>query len=62
MTFVIPNIDISKYPVISNNVLDTFPIFLDISFQITLYWYMTINFLGPENYLKISVVWDELRI
>ena len=50
------NTDITKYPYISKNVvLDIFPIFPYIIIistpVISDYWYLKVNFLGPENLL-----------
>ena len=51
-TLVISNTDISKYHLISKNIVGDISYFLYISaLDISNYWYPKVNFLGPENLL-----------
>ena len=52
----ISNIDISKYPLISKNIVGR------IAPVIQNWWYLKINFLEPEIYFEVEVSWDELRL
>ena len=35
--------------------------YFSLYFNIKSYWYLKVNFLGSENLVEISVVWDELK-
>ena len=61
-TLNIPKTEISKYPLKSENIdLTLFPFsFYTLSPGIPNYWYLKVNFLGPENLLWDigSLVWN----
>ena len=40
----------------------TFQLLLSQMIDISYYLYLKVNFLGPENLLKVSIFWDELQL